>query len=116
MTDRYGYIGIETLLNYCQNSKDHSITPNDFMRMNRVRIEEPNQGEWIFKNGKYRCTACGDKAIYRYNGTSTIPKEILTDFCPNCGADMRQMIHGCSFASEECKKNPCADCGLKEGE
>lgn len=41
--DRYGYIGIETLLNFCENSKDHAITPNDFMRMKRVRMpsEEP---------------------------------------------------------------------------
>lgn len=47
--DRYGYIGIETLLNYCENSKDHVVTPNDFMRMNRVRnincSEFPNN--WI---------------------------------------------------------------------
>ena len=38
--DRYGYIGIETLLNFCENSKDHSVTPNDFMRMKRVRMPE----------------------------------------------------------------------------
>lgn len=46
------------------------------------------QGEWIFKNGKYRCTACGEKAIYVYPGLSTIPKAILTDFCPKCGVQM----------------------------
>ena len=39
--DRYGYISIETLLNFCENSKDHAITPNDFMRMKRVRMPEP---------------------------------------------------------------------------
>lgn len=38
--DRYGYIGIETLLNFCENSKDHAVTPNDFMRMKRVRVPE----------------------------------------------------------------------------
>jgi hypothetical protein len=37
-TDKYGYIGIETLLNFCENSKDHVITPNDFMRMERTRV------------------------------------------------------------------------------
>ena len=52
-------------------------------------VERPH-GEWIFKNGKYRCTACGEKAIYRYNGMSNIPKEILTDFCYNCGSDNRK--------------------------
>lgn len=39
--DRYGYIGIETLLNFCENSKDHAVTPNDFMRLKRVRQPEP---------------------------------------------------------------------------
>lgn len=47
------------------------------------------QGEWIFKNGKYRCTACGGKAIYRYSGSLAITQtELLTQFCPNCGAKM----------------------------
>lgn len=51
------------------------------------------QGEWIFKNGKYRCTACGEKAIYRYSGSLAVTQtELLTDFCPNCGADMRKGI------------------------
>lgn len=45
-------------------------------------------GEWIFKNGKYRCTACGEKAIYVYPGMSNIPKAILTDYCPKCGVQM----------------------------
>ena len=48
------------------------------------------QGEWIFKNGKYRCTACGEKAIYRYSGSLAITQtELLTQFCPNCGAKMK---------------------------
>lgn len=42
--DKYGYIGIETLLNYCENSKEHAVTPNEFMRMNRVRMPEQ---QWI---------------------------------------------------------------------
>ena len=36
MSDRYGYIGIETLLNFCENTKDHAVTPNDFMRLPRI--------------------------------------------------------------------------------
>ena len=42
--DTYGYIAIETLLDFCENSKDHAVTPNDFMRMKRVRKPEPH---WI---------------------------------------------------------------------
>ena len=61
--DKYGYIGIETLLNFCENSKDHSVTPNDFMRMKRVRMPEQKK-KWIpvsekahpTKEGKYLVT------------------------------------------------------------
>ena len=35
---------METLLNYCENSKDHAVTPNEFMWMKRVRMEESH---WI---------------------------------------------------------------------
>ena len=38
MSDKYGYIGIETLLNFCENSKNHAITPNEFLRMQRVKM------------------------------------------------------------------------------
>ena len=40
MTDRYGYIGIETLLNFCEKSKDHSITPNDIVMLKRVNVDD----------------------------------------------------------------------------
>lgn len=58
--------------------------------LNNSDFEKGKSGEWIFKNGKYRCTACGEKAIYVYSGMSNIPKAILTDFCPNCGAPMAE--------------------------
>ena len=48
MSDKYGYIGIETLLNFCSNDKNHCITPNDFMRMNRVKIDERPHGNWEY--------------------------------------------------------------------
>lgn len=31
-----GYIKVRDLLDFCANQKDHSITPNDIMRMNQV--------------------------------------------------------------------------------
>lgn len=45
MSDTYGYIGIETLLEFCRNNKNHCVTPDDFMRMNRVKIDERPHGE-----------------------------------------------------------------------
>ena len=44
---------------------------------------ERKMGKWktyghdFFGDNEYRCTACGETA------------NIKTDFCPNCGADMR---------------------------
>ena len=60
----------------------------DYVLFERARPH----GEWIFKNGKYRCNACGEKAIYVYPGMSNIPKAILTDFCPKCGVQMNAKV------------------------
>lgn len=83
--DRYGYIGIETLLRFCENSKDHAVTPNDFMRMPRKRRP---RGRWIdegfYADGHgahaFRCSECGGHII-EYDEDP---------FCRWCGADMRQ--------------------------
>lgn len=32
------YISVDALVEYCKNQKDHSITPNDFMRMGHYEI------------------------------------------------------------------------------
>lgn len=32
------YISIDTLQAYCDNQKDHNITPNDFQRMEHIEI------------------------------------------------------------------------------
>lgn len=91
MSDKYGYIGIETLLNFCSNQKDHCVTPNDFMRMNRVKIDERPHGEWIKKTEGlphlvtiewFVCSICG------------VQKSEATPFCPWCGASMRQQKGG----------------------
>lgn len=88
MSDKYGYIGIETLLVFCSNQKDHCVTPNDFMRMNRIKIDERPHGEWVSKNEKYYCSNCKKRAIYFPSVYG--PRALLTDFCPCCGADMRE--------------------------
>ena len=83
--DKYGYIGIETLLNFCENSKDHSVTPNDFMRMKRVRMPERKKGKWIvyvvsmLDGEDCKCSECGQTSCAPY-----------WNFCPNCGAKMEE--------------------------
>lgn len=58
--------------------------PN-FSCMNAVK-EQPH-GKWIYREYRYRCSCCGEMAIYHY---LIRPLPHLTDFCPNCGADMRK--------------------------
>lgn len=52
---------------------------------------EPKKGKWIRENivltsnppqYKWHCSECG-KMVHWFTA------EVLTDFCPNCGADMR---------------------------
>ena len=52
-----------------------------------VKIEQESKtGHWIKSNPLMlsECSECGNKA-FGYHGFD----EVLTDFCPNCGADMR---------------------------
>lgn len=71
-------------------TKKYDVTEQVIRAMRETgRLEQQRpKGEWIFKNGKYRGTVCGEKAIYVCPGLSTIPKAILTDFCPKCGVQM----------------------------
>ena len=46
---------------------------------------EVRRGKWI--DGV--CSACGFDAMY-YKG---VPAQVYTNFCPNCGADMREADH-----------------------
>lgn len=56
---------------------------------------ERKTGEWIVWNGmdvpenhgRHKCSECGEFALLRYE--KPLQKEVLSDFCPNCGADMR---------------------------
>ena len=82
MSDKYGYVGLETLLNFCSNQKDHCVT------MNRVKIDERPHGEWIRhvddlfpEESTEECSVCHEEQ--RITGNDD-------NFCPNCGADMRE--------------------------
>lgn len=63
-------------------------------------------GRWLFDRNteRYFCSVCNEEALYtskddpifdydweenlRYSHTETILEEHLTDYCPNCGAQM----------------------------
>lgn len=96
--DKYGYIGIETLLKFCENCKDHAVTPNDFMRM---QWEKRPRAGWILMSDSdgyyYCCSQCGVE-LPRYSlSTPTWDNPFPqmqsideTNYCPHCGADMRK--------------------------
>lgn len=94
MSDRYGYIAIETLLNFCENSKDHAVTPNDFMRMARVRVPERKTGRWIYgendgQDGWY-CSECKGFIPWDYDFYGLNNIDFIKDFktCPFCDSKM----------------------------
>ena len=68
----------------------NEITLGEFERLVDIEVIEPKRGEWIEFDTKwgrslYYCTNCME--------TSEVPTVFgnpLYDFCPNCGADMRE--------------------------
>lgn len=65
---------------------------------NAHTIEEREKGEWYKPTGMmppeyagaYRCSKCDELAMRDWK----THKQMLTDFCPNCGADMRKGEEG----------------------
>ena len=59
--------------------------------------EERKTGKWIDCDGSehWKCDKCGCRAGYWFNEENSSSWELdmsewLSDFCPNCGADMRE--------------------------
>ena len=52
-----------------------------------VDAVEVVHGRWIDKGEYAVCTECGGRSGTQYDGVEPIP--LMTQFCPNCGADMR---------------------------
>lgn len=61
----------------------NEITLGEFERLVDIEVIEPKRGEWKTEllnplNAILRCSRCGRYSVDRYN------------FCPDCGADMRE--------------------------
>lgn len=57
--------------------------------------KEERKGEWLYDSGsgKYFCSACDENALSFKKDTlygGDLYEACLTDYCPNCGADMRR--------------------------
>ncbi len=65
----------------------NEITLGEFERLVDIEVIEPKRGEWISKGkGIYRCSNCGN--YLDFDGVNAGRGD--ANFCPNCGADMRE--------------------------
>lgn len=73
----------EQIVDYCKE-RDLTLIPKDTLRKLQA---EPKHGRWIYLYaGGYKCSSCG--AWWTFDET---PFECGMDYCPSCGADMREV-------------------------
>ena len=74
-----------------------AITMNGVKILNQFPssdVEPVKRGRWIYnaESGECVCSACGENALSFRKDTLygvDLYETCLTDYCPNCGADMR---------------------------
>lgn len=56
-----------------------------------VEDNERPQGEWVHLQaiGDYKCSICGAENLYKYANEHERWIKTNSNFCPNCGADMK---------------------------
>lgn len=75
----------EDVIEYC-HKRGLSLVENEFLH--RLPSAEPRKGEWIAVHDPvfadtYYCSECKEEPLATDTGW------VLSNFCPNCGADMR---------------------------
>lgn len=76
-------IDVDMLCKYCDNNINHSITPNEFMRMPFVDAELVKHGHWIKKGNWIICSNCNHKIKDKHYN-----KRRSYIACPYCCAKM----------------------------
>ena len=67
-------------------AKDNETKEALFYAIEALKEQRPH-GEWIDKGEYAECSICGSCSGTQFDGVEPIP--LKTNFCPNCGADMR---------------------------
>lgn len=85
--DNETYGRIQALVN--ADYFEHDICGYSMQRIaNGTPYEERPQGEWHGNNfDEHSCPLCGHAALYEEEPDGYY--EVKSNFCPNCGADMR---------------------------
>ena len=65
----------------------NEITLGEFERLVDIEVIEPKRGEWIETSDG---TMCGNCHKFPYDDGEYHIANWYSDFCPNCGADMRK--------------------------
>ena len=78
-------IDADALMEYCSNQKSKTISNNDIARFPTTSSNRPH-GEWIETS---EGTMCGNCHKFPYDDGEYHIANWHSDFCPNCGADMR---------------------------
>ena len=77
-----------------ENDYDELVAFADAIaRQEIMELPERKKGKWYKPTGmmppeyagRYRCSECDGFAMHDWKSH----REVLTDFCPNCGADMK---------------------------
>ena len=58
-----------------------------------VEFAPVKHGRWIKNEDRsgWHCSCCGKDDLYAYPYTENNERELQDFYCPNCGADMREM-------------------------
>lgn len=62
---------------------------------NNLPSAQPRKkGKWQWCGNHHLCSECDEWALTRWDEDECDEVDILTDYCPNCGADMREGEEG----------------------
>lgn len=96
------YISREVAINAANRADDEHVSLNDAARMSAAVVAEleaipaadvapVRRGKWVTDEyGNFVCSECRKEPFYDDLGFGYI----CSDFCPDCGADMREDSHG----------------------
>ena len=75
-------------------NRSFSVLYEDIEDMKPANVSPVRHGQWIYnaESGECVCSACGENALAFRKDTLygvDLYETCLTDYCPNCGADMR---------------------------